>query len=166
MYIVFEKVVGNVGNLGSNDTWIGWSEEMQDALLDTPPVVCQSGCCISALNVQHTTPSIIHTIVRDSTYTLIRDCTGCIQDLFLANCFQLLQAQLESIQLSRYICSQLCNLWFSNILIESHNKTQLLWRFLLPRYHCTPVVCKTRGTIGVLEVAPPLSLIEPHEDVL
>ena len=51
-------------NFRSNDTRTGWSAEMQDALLDTPPVVCQSACCISALIVLHTTSIMPHASQR------------------------------------------------------------------------------------------------------
>ena len=53
-----------MGNFGSNDTRTSWSEEMQDALLDTPLVVCQSACCISALIVLHTTSIMPHASQR------------------------------------------------------------------------------------------------------
>ena len=51
----------------------GARTELQDALLDTPPVVCQSACCISALVVEHTTPSIIHTCQRQYKYMLLSE---------------------------------------------------------------------------------------------
>ena len=97
---------------------------MQDALLDTPLVVCQSACCISALIVLHTTSIMLHASQRQ--YLLLSKAAHTIALVafkisFLPTAFNYCKPVGEHPTFEIYLLSTL-----QTIIFQYFNQNQLL----------------------------------------